>query len=119
MKKYLKLGRNGEERAAVYLDSKGYEILERNFRCPFGEIDIIAMDGETLCFIEVKTRRSLRFGTPAEAVSRRKEMHIRRCAHVFMSRFRGQYKDVRIDIVEVLENCGRYYVRHLAGGRSA
>lgn len=113
------LGFQGEERAAVYLDSLGYEILERNFRCTFGEIDIIAMDGETLCFIEVKTRSDLRHGMPAEAVSHQKIQRIKRCAHVYMRRYCGEYRDVRIDIVEVLSGDGGFYVRHLIGGRGA
>ena len=119
MNKLKELGREGEERAAVYLDSRGYEILERNFRCSFGEIDIIAMDGDTLCFIEVKTRRNFRFGTPAEAVTERKQMHLQRCAHVFMRRYRGKYRDIRIDIIEVIADRGSFFVRHLVGGRSA
>ena len=119
MKQMTKLGRAGEERAAVYLDSKGFEILERNFRCRFGEIDIIAMDGDTLCFIEVKTRRNRHFGLPAEAVSGQKMLRIQRCAYTFLQRFRGEYKEIRVDIVEIMLIGNTFYIRHLPGGRSA
>ncbi|MBR2779133.1 MAG: YraN family protein [Firmicutes bacterium] len=120
MNRKKKLGMEGEERAAVYLDHKGYELLERNFRCRWGEIDIIALDGETLCFIEVKTRNSVRHGLPAEAVGRRKMMRLQRCAHVYMERFGGRYRDVRFDVVEVIKlNPRRFAVRHLPGGRTA
>ena len=114
-----KLGREGEEKAAVYLDARGFEILERNFRCRFGEIDIIAMDGDTLCFIEVKTRRNCRFGLPAEAVSRQKMLRVQRCAYAFLQRFRGQYREIRADIAEVMVIGNSYYIRYLPGGRSA
>ena len=74
------LGKTGERRAALYLERKGYRILRYNYRCPFGEIDLIALDpsGEILCFIEVKTRSGTRYGSPWEAVSGRKRSRIRR-----------------------------------------
>ena len=71
-----KLGRQGEEAAAVFLKEAGYEILARNFRTPRGEIDIVAGTGQTVAFIEVKTRRTRRFGRPAAAVDYRKQQKI-------------------------------------------
>lgn len=62
----------GEDAACIYLEKKGYKILERNFRKGYGEIDIIALNGEILVFIEVKTRTNSRFGTPFEAISQTK-----------------------------------------------
>lgn len=73
-------GRAGEERAAQHLVSCGYEVLERNWRCAQGEIDIIAARGDLLCVIEVKTRRSERFGHPFEAVDERKRQRLWRLA---------------------------------------
>lgn len=73
-------GRAGEDRAAQHLRARGYEILERNWRCAQGEIDIVAARGELLCVIEVKTRRSERFGHPFEAVDDRKRRRLWRLA---------------------------------------
>jgi putative endonuclease len=109
----LKLWQIGENRAAEYLDRKGYRILHRNFKCNLGEIDIIAMDGTTLCFIEVKTRTSLKHGLPCEAVTASKLEHIRRCATIYISRYRCECESIRIEIVEVLYSNDKYYVRHL------
>jgi len=66
-------GAQGEQRAAEYLRGRGYRILERNYRCPLGEMDIIARDGKTVVFVEVKTRSSERFGSPQAAVGPRKQ----------------------------------------------
>src|SRR4030065_448823 len=66
-------GRLGEDAAATFLTKEGYKIVERNFRCPLGEIDIVAVDKGVLVFVEVKTRSSNKFGLPEEAVNRRKQ----------------------------------------------
>ncbi len=72
MKNTKAIGNLGEDRAVEYLENLGYEIFERNFRTRFGEIDIIARDGETLCFVEVKKKTSDRFGSPAEMITPKK-----------------------------------------------
>ena len=69
------IGRQGEEAAAVFLERAGYDILARNFRTPRGEIDIVASKGRMLAFVEVKTRRTQRFGRPAAAVDQTTEDH--------------------------------------------
>ncbi len=112
-----KLGRAGEEYAAKYLRKLGCIILERNFRCRYGEIDIIALDHGILCFIEVKTRSSLDFGMPCQAVDSRKERRIRRCAYVYMSRYQMEDQEIRVDIIEVLFLHQRFYIRRLINGR--
>lgn len=114
----MDLGKEGELRAVEYMDRKGYRILQQNYRCRFGEIDVIAMDEEVLCFVEVKTRKSLRFGLPCEAVNGQKLSHIRRCAQVYLSRHHPRCRGIRIDVAEVLLQKGRYYVRIIknAGG---
>jgi len=66
------LGRSGEYKAIQYLDQNGYIILCRNYRCRLGEIDIIASEGKTICFVEVKTRKNLNFGHPFEAIDEKK-----------------------------------------------
>jgi putative endonuclease len=84
----LPLGRRGERAAEKYLRRCGYRIVERNFRAAGAEIDIVAMDGETLVFVEVKTRRSRDAGAPEEAVDERKQKQIRRAAEIFATRYR-------------------------------
>ncbi|HZJ58544.1 MAG TPA: YraN family protein [Clostridia bacterium] len=98
----IKLGRWGEERAGEYLADQGLVVREKNFRCKLGEIDLIAMDGECLVFIEVKTRTSVAYGFPMEAVGRRKQEKYIQMASVYI-KARGLYGvPFRFDIVEVL-----------------
>ena len=115
----MELGKTGENRAVEYLDKKGYRVLRRNYRCRSGEIDIIAIDGSTLCFIEVKTRTSLRHGMPCEAVDRRKLEHISRAAAVYMSRYRHGCDSARIEVVEVLYIRKKFYIRHIKNALAA
>src|SRR5689334_3406415 len=74
------LGRRGEEAAARYLLGLGWQIIDRNWRCPGGELDLVARDGAHLVVCEVKTRSTLRFGTPAEAIDHAKARRLRRLA---------------------------------------
>jgi len=96
-------GRIGETIAAEYLNLIGYEIIERNLRIGRNEIDIVASDGDCLVFVEVKTRRSRRFGSPAEAVGREKLLGIRRAAGRYLNRQCGhrEFTEFRIDVVAV------------------
>lgn len=98
------LGAQGEERAAEHLLANGYHILTRNWRCNRGEIDIIARDGETLVFVEVKTRSSGRCGTPAEAVTPRKQEKIRQLARIFIYETQTTAPHYRFDVVAVSHN---------------
>lgn len=96
-------GTKGEQEAMRYLSEHGYHILCRNFRVGrMGEIDLIGKDGNTLCFIEVKTRSNSRYGTPAEAVSCMKQVTITKVAQVYMQRNNCFNLPVRFDIVELL-----------------
>ena len=96
------IGAFGEKVAGEWLKKNGYAIIERNFRCRAGEIDIIACRGGTLVFTEVKTRTGDAFGTPAEAVDRRKQLHMRRAASWYLQMHRIRSTPVRFDVVEVL-----------------
>lgn len=79
------LGKRGEEAAVRYLEAKGYEIIKRNWYCKFGEADIIARDIDgTICFVEVKTRRSIEAGFPEEAITREKRRRYERIALCYM-----------------------------------
>lgn len=81
-----RLGRWGEDLAAGFLRQLGYEILEANYRCPLGEVDLIARDGAALVFIEVRTRRSLAAGRPEESVTPQKQRRLARVALHYLSR---------------------------------
>lgn len=94
------IGTFGENAAAEYLEEKGYEILERNFKTPAGEIDIIALSPEDVyVFVEVKTRSSSKFGLACEAVDRRRQLRIMRTAQIYL--IKG---DMRFDVIEVYYN---------------
>ncbi len=96
-------GSRHEKLAAAYLRQKGYRILEFNYRCPWGEVDLIAREGSYLVFVEVKYRRSARWGMPAEAVDSRKQERIRRAASWYLSarRLSGE-TPCRFDVVGIL-----------------
>jgi len=98
----LCLGRSGEEAAVVLLKENGYKILARNYKTRLGEIDIVAQDKDTLCFVEVKARLSERFGLPSEAVSRFKQRQISKAALVFLKEKKLLDKKARFDVVSVL-----------------
>ena len=82
----INLGKLGEDLATVFLKQKGFQIITRNYRQKTGEVDIISKDGETLIFIEVKTRSSLLFGQPFEAVTIKKQTQLNRIALDYMTR---------------------------------
>jgi len=96
------LGRRGEEIALRYFRRKGYRIVERGFRLFRGEIDIIAHDGQTLVFIEVKTRATTEFGLPEEAVTPAKQNQIRKIARGFLVERGLGEPDCRFDVLAVL-----------------
>jgi putative endonuclease len=111
------VGAYGERLAARYLAESGMQILDRNWRCDQGEIDIVAMDGGCLVVIEVKTRRSLVFGSPVEAVTAVKASRLRRLAGCWLADHRclvDSAVDVRIDVVGVLRPArGPAQIEHL------
>ncbi|MCM8813682.1 MAG: YraN family protein [Candidatus Omnitrophica bacterium] len=95
------MGQWGEELARNFLCGKGFRILACNYRNRYGEIDIIAQEKRTVCFIEVKTRRGEGYGAPAEAVNRRKQRRISQLALVYLKSQPG-FSDARFDVVEVM-----------------
>lgn len=111
------VGAYGEQLAARYLMESGMRILDRNWRCDQGEIDIVAMDDTCLVVVEVKTRRSLAFGSPVEAVTAVKAARLRRLAACWLADHRSQVDsvaDVRIDVVGVLRpRRGPAQIEHL------
>lgn len=102
-----RFGQLGEDYAVKLLKRKGYKILERNFRAKFGEIDIVAKDGDTLVFVEVKTRWSKKFGLPEEAVTPKKLSKIKRTGEYYSLTHPTLPKKLRIDVVALEVEGGR------------
>lgn len=94
------LGRWGEDRAAEYLRDKGFRLAAANWRCRFGEIDLIAEDGTYLCFVEVKLRKNAAYGPAAAFVDRRKQDKLRAAAMLYLSR-RPTDLQPRFDVIEI------------------
>lgn len=95
------LGRNGEDRAARHLESLGYQVVERNYRCREGEIDIVTREGGDLAFVEVKSRRSDVDSAASEAVTRRKRSRIVKAALAYLSERSLGEVGCRFDVAEV------------------
>jgi putative endonuclease len=94
-------GKRGEEIAVSYLKKEGYRIRERNYRCPLGEIDIIALDGDEVVFVEVKSRKSDDFGEPEAAVDARKQAKLSRIALNYINEHNLNDRSARFDVVAV------------------
>lgn len=114
-------GRTGEDVACAYLKKKKYEIIERNFTTNVGEIDIVAAYDGYVVFVEVKARRSMEYGAPAEAVTYFKQRKISQVASQFLSKYRKLNFPVRFDVIEVymdtmtvnhIENAFDSYLRY-------
>jgi putative endonuclease len=108
-----KLGAEGEDAAARFLQEQGYSILDRNFSTKHGEIDLIARDGNTLVFVEVKLRRSAEFGRPEEAVTRSKVLQIGRAALDFIAKKRLSEVHCRFDVIAVRPSEGGGFAMEL------
>ena len=110
-------GGYGEARAARYLtEEHGMVVLDRNWRCELGELDLVLRDGQVLVFCEVKTRRDDRFGSPLEAVTEQKVARIRRLAARWMQDHDVRARDVRIDIMGIrLDRSGDARFDHVRG----
>lgn len=98
----LEFGKAAEKAAAKFLKAKGYRILESNYKNKFGEIDIIAQDKGVLCFLEVKGRHSLDFGTPQEAVTQNKQRQISRVAVSYLKSHHLLNQKARFDVLSLL-----------------
>ncbi len=94
-------GRAGEDTAAAYLVSLGYDVLQRNYYTRYGEIDIIANDGDWLVFAEVKKRKNAKYGTGAQAVTSKKIETIRLCASIYLAEHVLLDQKVRFDVIEI------------------
>ncbi|MDA3937675.1 MAG: YraN family protein [Actinomycetota bacterium] len=107
------LGRKGEDAATAYLERVGLTVVERNWSTKSGEIDIVALDGETLVLVEVKTRRSMRTGTPEEAVSPTKQKRLIRLARAYLASTGIEPLAVRFDVIGIrVLSADRALLRH-------
>jgi len=110
---YLDLGAFGEQAAASYLEKQGYHVLERNFSCRVGEIDIIASLGEIIVFVEVKTRKNLNYGLPCESVTSSKKEHIKKAVRYYALRNNLFQNDFRLDVIEIYIKGEKAYIHHM------
>lgn len=95
------LGRDGEAFARAYLERCGYQVVDANWRCREGEIDLVAVDGDELVVVEVKTRRSLRFGRAIESVTHEKHLRLRRLAALWAAEHDVRTRRLRVDVIGV------------------
>ncbi|MCQ9163137.1 MULTISPECIES: YraN family protein [unclassified Arthrobacter] len=98
------LGLSGERLAADYLEDRGIRVIDSNWRCPSGEIDLVALDGAELVIVEVKTRRSRRYGDPLEAVTPAKLRRLRTLAVLWAREHRHVIGGLRVDAVGIVMN---------------
>lgn len=106
-------GKIGENIAVSYLEKIGYKIIDRNFECKQGEIDIVALDNEEIVFIEVKTRASALYGLPKEAVNQTKKKHIYNSAEYYVFTHNLENDPIRIDVIEIYKKQGKFWVNHI------
>ncbi|MFC8408953.1 YraN family protein [Arthrobacter sp. NPDC057259] len=110
------LGRRGEDLAAGFLEDQGIRVVDRNWRCSAGEIDIVALDGDALVIAEVKTRRSLAFGHPFEAVGAEKLARLHRLGSAWCREHGLRMPLRRVDVIAVLDDgTGEAAIEHLKG----
>lgn len=109
------IGEYGERLAARHLQDRGLVVLDRNWRCRGGEVDVIATEGDVLVVCEVKTRSSTRYGTPMEAITADKAARLHRLGRQWAHEHRHRYGRLRVDVVTVLLDHGAPVVDHVVG----
>lgn len=112
---HAEVGRKGEELARAHLRRRGWRILETNHRSRLGEVDVICREGETVVFVEVKTRTSDAFGAPAEAVGTRKQNRLRALAQEYLAAGGLDSADIRFDVVAIRLDAKPPAIEHIEG----
>jgi putative endonuclease len=97
----MRTGKKGEDIACAYLKSRGYRIVERNYKCPLGELDIVARDGDAIVFVEVKSRKSEEFGDPQLAVGLEKQKKVSRISLTYLKEKHLYPCNARFDVVAI------------------
>ncbi len=115
MSNLKEVGKKGEKAAELFLRKRGYKIIERNFRTPFGELDLIVRDDNVLIFVEVKTRSSEKFGLPEDAITYKKRLHIVRSAFFYLKKYGLMDCLYRFDIITVMPSGIRHYKNAFSG----
>jgi putative endonuclease len=110
------LGKEGEQAAVSYLEGLGFRILDRNWRCAEGEIDIVAVERHTFVVCEVKTRSGTQYGTPLDAVGQAKRRRLRRLAVLWLSAHGVRFDQIRIDVLGLLrDGTDGFTIEHVRG----
>jgi putative endonuclease len=107
------IGKRGEDFVCNFLEKKGYTILDRNFHSRVGEIDVIALEGRTIVFVEVKTRTGTTFGSGLEAIGKKKMNGLIKTAYLYLAKMNKKNVPFRFDACEVTEENGRLVVNHI------
>lgn len=110
-----RLGDDGESLARTYLEQRGFVVVDANWRCREGEIDLVAFDGTQLVIVEVKTRRSARYGSPIEAVTTEKLHRLRRLAAAWSREHEVRCSGVRVDVIGLMWNGDTVRIDHRRG----
>ncbi|KUG04639.1 hypothetical protein ASZ90_018000 [hydrocarbon metagenome] len=112
MKKQL--GKHGEERAASYLKKKGYMIIKTNYFTRYGELDIVCEKSGEIIFVEVKTRKTTRYGTPEESITYQKIQHIKKAAIIYLNECKQAYRGIRFDVITIfIDQQGKETINHI------
>ncbi|MCX7784622.1 MAG: YraN family protein [candidate division WOR-3 bacterium] len=111
--KMKELGKKGESLAEKYLEKQGFKILAKNYRCPLGEIDIIAKEQDTIVFIEVKTRHSDFIAEPFESVGRKKQMKLRNLAEHYLAEKDWENCEIRFDVLSIVSSDRDEKIEHI------
>ena len=114
-----RIGDLGEKAAEEMLAAQGYRIVARKHRCPRGEVDLVAEQGDLLVFVEVRTRASVVFGAPEETVGAAKQQRLVRAARDFLARWRGPPRSARFDVVAVVDEPAGPRLTHFPGAFDA
>jgi putative endonuclease len=109
------LGRRGEQTAEQFLRAQGYVIVARNYRCTYGEIDLVVRDRDTLVFVEVRTQSGPAFGDPLESVTQRKQRQIAKAALHYVVRHGIENQALRFDVIGISWNNSAPQIAHVEG----
>ncbi|MGE5398428.1 MAG: YraN family protein [Chitinophagales bacterium] len=109
------IGRQGEDLAASFLEARGYRIEQRNYRCRWGEIDLICCKNNILVFVEVRSKKDTSFGTPEESITRNKINKIHKTAFDYLQNLKGSTRQIRFDFIGIIGTGDDITINHIEG----